>query len=105
MDQLIDTCDPFVKIEEQREGYVRYRRTTDGRRWEVWGVCDQRGDCLIGAVFAGEVIRDHAHLDEIKRRTGLERIGPDLDVPETPEYDVCCGADIFRYVELERAAA
>lgn len=35
------TSDPEILIEEQRPGYVRYRRV-DGRRWEVWGTasCD-----------------------------------------------------------------
>lgn len=77
------TVDPTVFIEEKRPGYVRYRNA-DGRRWEVHGTCDQRGDCLVGAV------------DPV--------LGPPdarLDVPVTPEFDTCCGAEIFRYVELE----
>jgi hypothetical protein len=94
------TADPHVFIEEQRPGFVRYQRTTDGRRWEVHGVCDRRGDCLIGAVVEGEVIRDHAHLEDLKQRLGRERIDSELDVPVTPEFDSCCGADLFRYVEL-----
>ena len=48
-DGLIPTADPHVWIEEQRPGYVRYRNG-EGRRWEVSGVCDMRGDCLVGAV-------------------------------------------------------
>jgi hypothetical protein len=75
---LSPTCDPFVLIEEQREGYVRYVRTTDGRRWEVHGVCDRRGDCWEGAVGPA----------------------PELDCPVTPEFRGCCP---FTYVELEPA--
>lgn len=95
------TSDPDVFIEEGRVGYVRYRRLSDGRRWEVLGECDRRGDCLIGAVIEGETIRDHAHLEDLKRRMGRERVDSELDVPVTPEFDTCCGADIFRYRELE----
>ena len=77
-DGFIQTCDPYVWIEEQREGYVRYVRTTDGRRWEVYGVCDQRGDCWEGAVGAR----------------------PTLDCPVTPEFKGCCP---FTFVELDSA--
>lgn len=99
------TRDPSVLIEEAREGYVRYRRTTDGRRWEVHGTCDRRGDCLIGSVVDGpdgpEQVRDCAHLAELKAALGRERIDSEMDVPVTPEFRTCCGADRFRYVELE----
>ena len=82
-------------IEEQREGYVRYRNS-DGRRWEVHGICDRRGDCLIGAEIDGEVIRDYAHLKEIAdRKPG--RVDSELDVPVTPEFEGCCP---FTFVEL-----
>lgn len=94
--ELIPTADPHIFIEEQRHGYVRYRRITDGRRWTVEGTCDRRGDCLIGAVVKGVVVRDHAHLAELGERPDSE-----LDVPVLPEFDTCCGADRFRYVELE----
>lgn len=89
------TADPNIFIEARGDGWVRYRRVSDGRRWEVHGVCDRRGDCLIGAVIDGEVIRDHEHLEALGGR-------PDsvLDVPVTPEFRSCCGSDIFRYVEL-----
>jgi hypothetical protein len=76
MDELQLTCDPFVFIEEKREGYVRYRNT-EGRRWEVHGVCDQRGDCWAGAVGPK----------------------PELDCPVTPEFKGCCP---FMFVELEK---
>lgn len=79
------TADPHVVIEARGTDWVRYRRD-DGRRWEVHGQCDRRGDCLIGAVLAdGTVVRDHAHLAELGDR-------PDslLDVPVTPEFTGCC---------------
>lgn len=69
------TCDPTVWIEEQRVGYVRYRNDA-GRRWEVHGVCDKRGDCWEGAVGPP----------------------PELDCPVTPEFTGCCP---FTYTELE----
>lgn len=97
------TWDPTVVIEERRAGYVRYRSTHTGRRWEVHGTCDQRGDCLIGAVVDGELVRDHAHLAELAARLAPRRVDSDLDVPVTPEFDSCCGADLFRYVELSPA--
>lgn len=56
-------------------GYVRYRNAA-GRRWEVHGVCDRRGDCWVGAVGPA----------------------PTLDCPVTPEFRGCCP---FTYVELE----
>jgi hypothetical protein len=66
------TADPHTWIEEERPNYVRYR-SDDGRRWEIRGTCDYRGDCLIGAV------------DPL--------LGPRetrLDVPVTPEFRGCC---------------
>lgn len=90
------TYDPGVLIEERRPGYVRYRATS-GRRWEVHGVCDQRGDCLIGAVIEGETIRDHDHLAELRERLGVDRLISDLDIPVTPEFTGCCP---FTFVSL-----
>jgi hypothetical protein len=93
----IATVDPDVVIEEQYEGYVRYRHT-DGRRWEVRGICDRRGDCLIGAVIdtsAGPVqIRDHAHLEELKALLGRDRIDSELDVPVGPGFKGCCSLEV-----------
>lgn len=98
---MIPTADPHVWIEEQREGYVRYQ-ADDGRRWEVHGTCDRRGDCLIGAIIDGYgLIASHADIDRAKKHLGRERIDSELDVPVTPEFDTCCGADRFRYVELK----
>lgn len=92
------TSDPGVLIEERRAGYVRYQHV-DGRRWEVHGVCDRRGDCLIGAVIDGVQIRDHAHLAELCEQLGVERLGGDLDIPVAPGFSGCCP---LRIVELER---
>lgn len=66
------TADPTVVIEHERPGYVRYR-SLDGRRWEIHGTCDYRGDCLVGAV------------DPL--------LGPRetrLDVPVLPGFEGCC---------------
>jgi hypothetical protein len=76
------TCDPEIWIEERRVGYVRYRRA-DGRRWEVHGICDARGDCSVGS--------DNPFPGPPEGR---------LDIPVTPEFDSCCP---FRYVELPPA--
>lgn len=95
------TADPLVVIEEQRPGYVRYRNA-EGRRWEVYGTCDRRGDCLVGTIIEGELVKDHAHLERIKRRVGKDRLVSEMDTPVTPEFDTCCGADLFTYVELEQ---
>lgn len=86
---LKPTADPTVFIEEQRDGYVRYR-ATDGRRWEITGHCDRRGDCLIGAVIEGVQIRDHEHLEQYAKELGRHRIDSELDVPVTPEFEGCC---------------
>jgi hypothetical protein len=84
------TADPHVLIEEQREGYVRYR-ADDGRRWEVYGICDRRGDCLIGAVLEGfGEIKSHADLKAAKKKLGRERIDSELDVPIGPGFKGCC---------------
>ena len=88
---MIATSDPFVMIEAQEPGYVRYRRA-DGRRWEVFGTCDKRGDCLVGAVIDGETVETI----ERARELALAYNGPDC--PVTPEFSGCCP---FIYVELE----
>ncbi len=90
---MIPTNDPDTMIEEQRESYVRYVHT-DGRRWEVHGVCDRRGDCLVGAVIdtpGGLVqVRDRAHIAELKMLLGQERIDSELDVPVGVGFIGCC---------------
>jgi hypothetical protein len=100
---MIPTADPFVFIEEQYPGYVRYRNL-DGRRWEVHGMCDRRGDCLIGMRIPGYgIIYDHSDIEEAKKTLGKDRIDSDMDVPVTPEFDSCCGSPDgpFRIVEVE----
>lgn len=81
------TIDPNVFIEEQRRGYVRYVRTTDGRRWEVHGQCSLIGKCWEG-------------IADLKSRTDWEALN--LDCPVTPEFNRagCCQ---FTYVELAPA--
>lgn len=101
---MIATADPDVFIEEQREGYCRYRRISDGRRWEVHGFCDRRGDCIVGAVIEGYgEIKNHADIERAKKKLGVERLISEMDVPVTPEFNTCCGSDRFTYVELPRA--
>lgn len=74
--KLNPTCDPYVFIEEQREGYIRYQ-DTEGKRWEVHGICTGIGKCFEGA--AGPK--------------------PELDCPVAPGFkDNCCPLKI---VELE----
>jgi hypothetical protein len=99
------TADPYVVIEQTRRGYTRYRNTLTGRRWEVRGTCDRRGDCLVGAVIqppqgAPVLVRDKAHIAQLRTQLGTTRIDTELDVPITPEFSTCCGADRFTYVEL-----
>lgn len=102
MTGLRPTADPHVFIEEKRLAYVRYRRTSDGRRWEVHGLCNRRGDCLIGSAIAGEIVLSQSHLADLQQKSGEHRVDSELDVPVTPEFDSCCGLDTFRYVELAR---
>ena len=72
---LQPTCDSTVWIEEIYTGYVRYVNI-NGRRWEVHGICDLRGNCWQGAANPK----------------------PELDCPVTPEFTGCCP---FTYKELE----
>ena len=69
---LLPTYDPDVFIEEEYPGYVRYRNIL-GRRWEVLGKCDYRGDCLVGSVGAPTGPRESR-----------------MDVPVSPEFKGCC---------------
>lgn len=88
---LEPTCDPEIFIEEQRVGFIRYRRITDGRRWEVHGICDKRANCLVGATINGEFVSTI----ERARELALSYMG--LDCPVTPEFKGCCP---FTYIEL-----
>jgi hypothetical protein len=87
------TSDQSIIIEERLDGYVRYRRS-DGLRWEVYGHCIQLGHCLIGANIVtpeGTVqVRDHAHIEELKRTLGRARIDSEMDVPVLPGFSGCC---------------
>lgn len=94
---MAKTADPDVVIEARAVSYVRYRSLSTGRRWEVHGICDRRGDCLVGAVIDGIVIRDHEQLARLVQAAGTDRIDSPLDVPVTPEFRGCCP---FTYVEL-----
>jgi hypothetical protein len=80
------TTVPDTVIEEQREGYVRYRRLSNGERWEVRGICDKRGYCLIGAVIDGEVI------ETIERARELAEAYTGQDVPVYVGFEEagCC---------------
>ena len=90
------TADPHTVIEERRAGYVRYRSLDDGRRWEVYGTCDRRGDCLIGAVIEGYgEIKSHADIARAKRHLDRDRIDSELDVPVTPGFRDCCPLEVM----------
>jgi hypothetical protein len=93
------TSDPDVVIEARGLNMVRYRNTA-GRRWEVWGACDRRGACMLGAVLPGfGEVRTYEDLDR-----AIAQLGPDLggafDRPVLPSFEGCCP---FAYVELEPA--
>jgi hypothetical protein len=91
------TADPHIRIEEQREGYVRYQ-SDDGRRWEVHGTCIRLGNCLIGAVIDGfGMIESHEDIERAKKKLGRERIDSEMDVPVGPGFKDCCP---LRVVEL-----
>jgi len=96
-DDLTPTADDTVRIEEQSPGYVRYQ-ASDGRRWEVRGTCDRRGDCLIGATIQtpwGVVeITSRQVLDDLTLELGTDRIDSELDVPVVPGFTGCCPLEI-----------
>lgn len=91
------TADPGVFIEEQSEGYVRYN-SVDGRRWEVRGVCQRLGYCLIGANIQTSnglvVVQSLEHLEQLKQELGVERIDSELDVPVGPGFSGCCELEV-----------
>lgn len=87
------TADPDVVAEQLEQGCAVYRNVVSGRRWRVKGTCDRRGDCLIGAVIDGVVVRDHAHLADLARTNA--RVDSHLDVPLGPGYDgSCCPMEV-----------
>jgi hypothetical protein len=85
------TCDSDIIIEEKGEGYWIYRKLSSGERWRIDGVCDQRGDCLIGAIVNDPItgdkiqIKDHEHLASLGPRPDSK-----LDVPVGPGFKGCC---------------
>jgi hypothetical protein len=81
------TSDPHVFIEEQREGYVRYVND-EGKRWEVLGRCDHRGNCLLGAVIDGEEVKTLERAGELARAYA----GP--DIPVGPGFSGCCPLEV-----------
>jgi hypothetical protein len=93
----VETSDPSVVIEYQEPGYVRYQ-ALDGRRWEVRGVCDRRGNCLIGAVIEtpnGLVeVESLEHIERLKQELGVERIDSEMDVPVGPGFTGCCPLEV-----------
>ena len=88
------TADPNVFIEEQRKGYVRYRNTETGRRWEVHGECVGLARCIVGAVVDGEEVKTLKRAKKLWAE-GKERFP--LDSPVTPEFHGCCP---FTFKEL-----
>lgn len=84
------TIDPWVVIEEQRPGYVRYRALDDGRRWAVLGTCAWTDAATDGPCQEGQ-----ASLP----------IGPPdgrLDCPVTPQLDcsLCIGEGHLAFEKL-----
>lgn len=96
-DSLEVTADTTVRIEAKEPGYVRYQ-ANDGRRWEVRGVCDRRGLCMVGAVIlVGEElveIQSLEHLEQLKQQVGVQRLDSDVDVPVGPGFEGCCPLEI-----------
>ena len=89
------TADPEVVIESRKGDEIVYRRS-DGLRWKVKGVCDRRGDCMIGAVVLdGVVIKDKKHLAQLVKKHGT-RIDSLMDVPVGPNFSGCCPFKITR---------
>lgn len=80
------TIDPFVVIEDQQKDYIRYRNIETGKRWEVYGICDHRRDCLVGAIIDGILI------ETIKQAKSLPK--PDLDCPVGSGFTHCCPLEI-----------
>ena len=82
------TADLDVVLEERREGYWRYRRISDGLRWEVRGHCDKRGDCLVGAWIDGE------YVGTIERAYELAMAYDGPDSPITAGFEGCCPLEV-----------
>ena len=85
------TQDPDVVIEARDPGFVRYRNTVTGRRWEVHGRCTGVARCIVGAVVDGKEVKT------LKQARAIWKRGFFLDCPVTPEFSGCCP---FRFKEL-----
>ena len=81
------TCDPGVVIIDTGPAMIRYR--ADGLVWTVHGLCDQRGDCVIGSVVHGHQVRDRADYLALFDLLG-DRLGFPLDSPVAPNFEGCC---------------
>lgn len=88
------TADPGVVIVATGPAMVRYR-AADGSEWVVHGLCDQRGDCVIGSVVHGHQVRDRDDYRGLRELLG-DRLGFRLDCPVTPSFKGCCP---FRFEE------
>lgn len=77
------TLDPDIVIEEQKKGYVRYRRRSTGKSWVVRGECNQCGLCVIGA--ANE---DDYEWQKLPGRPGAVK---DIRFPVRPDEPVTPG--------------
>ena len=82
---MIATLDPYVWIEEQRDGYIRYQ-AEDGRRWEVHGVCDHNRACMVGAVVDGVLIETAEQARVL--------LAPELDCPVAAGFSGCCPLEV-----------
>lgn len=85
---MIRTVDPGVVIVATGPTMVRYR-ADDGREWTVHGLCDQRGECVVGSVVHGHTVRDRDDYRQLRELLG-DRLGFRLDCPVTPAFDGCC---------------
>lgn len=87
---MISTIDNSIFIEEKTDSYIKYL-SVDGKRWEVHGICDHRGDCIVGSVINGEFVSTIERAHEL----AMSYEGP--DIPVGPGFSGCCA---LRIVEL-----
>lgn len=83
---MIATCDPDILIEEQRPGFIIYRRASNGQRWVVEGYCDSAKEnfraCMVGAVVDGVLV------ETVEQARALPT--PELDCPVGVGFSGCC---------------
>jgi hypothetical protein len=91
---LADTVDPVQGGLGTRA--ITYRSLSTGRRWQVIGNCDHRGDCLVGSVIGGFSVTSKADFESETFKHVAATISA-FDTPVTPEFTDCCP---FDYVEL-----